>query len=188
MRENKKERLRDNIGIYLLFLLIAGTIFVVQQIITGWKLSQISFVYYLLILVPILFVASLIVAWKKTTDIAIASFLIPFFVVGILVTTPYLYGAYSHAASDHYSVSVTEASDVYVYNASKIPDNYTRITERKLDEYPNLKKALKESRSIELTSSEFNELDRFLTEYYHGRPYIKYKGEYYMVDLTHSTA
>ncbi|ADI74341.1 hypothetical protein Metev_1489 [Methanohalobium evestigatum Z-7303] len=98
---------------------------------------------------------------------------------------PFYYAGYSHA-SDKYNINVTEVSDVYVYNANKIPDNYTRITEKELDEYPKLKNALNKNGEASLTESEFNELDRFLTEYYHGRPYIKYKEKYYMIELDYN--
>lgn len=188
--ENNKETLRNNAKIYLLFVALPIITYLpTHYILLMNDIYPPANLYYELPLIfGVLFIAGVIVAMKKSLDVTITAFLIPVVSIALIFLIAFSYGAYSHAASDHYSVSVTEASDVYVYNASKIPDNYTRITERKMDEYPNLKKALKENRSIELTSSEFNELDRFLTEYYHGRPYIKYKGEYYMVDLTHSTA
>ena len=179
MEDISKEKIRNNAKIYLLFVALPViTYLLAHYILLMNDIYPPANLYYELPLIfGVLFISGVIVAMKKSLDVAITALLIPVVSIALIFLIASSYSAYSHAASDYYSVSVTEASDVYVYNASKIPDNYTQITEKELDEFPKLKKSLKENRSIELTGSEFNELDRFLTECYHGRPYIKYKGE-----------
>ncbi|WP_292487269.1 hypothetical protein [Methanohalobium sp.] len=189
MGVKSKERLRDNIWIYLSFVALAVVTYLpAHYILLMNDIYPPANLYYELPLIfGVLFIAGVIVAIKKSLNIAITATIIPVVSVLLILLIAFSLAAHSHYSGDEYSIKVYDINET---NASKMPDNYTLISDGDLQECPNLKNALNEQSKIELTSSEYNKLGEFIT----GRDingkseriFIKYRDNYYKLLFSHS--